>query len=115
MSSQECDGGLRTWLLIAVCVTAVCGILGAIFHGRGDGTRPSRFLDDDDDDYVEDDEGIGEIQTGMDLGPMEAGGSAPLGTLPTLAEVGGIPAAVGARGGAGGGVDPMDDNDSVTS
>ncbi|CAM9900851.1 unnamed protein product, partial [Scytosiphon promiscuus] len=53
---KECDGGLRTWLLTTVCVTAICGILGAAFHGKGDGTRPSRFLDDDDDDVW----GVGE-------------------------------------------------------
>lgn len=47
---QECDGGLRNWLLTTVVVTAICGVLGAVFHGRGDGTRPSRFLDEDDDD-----------------------------------------------------------------
>ncbi|CAM9493743.1 unnamed protein product, partial [Ectocarpus fasciculatus] len=51
----ECDGGLRTWLLTTVCVTAICSVLGAIFHGRGDGTRPSRFLDDDDAWGVDDD------------------------------------------------------------
>lgn len=49
-NAQECDGGLRKWLLTTVVVTAICGVLGAAFHGKGDGTRPSRFLDDDDDD-----------------------------------------------------------------
>ncbi|CAN0401172.1 unnamed protein product [Ectocarpus sp. 12 AP-2014] len=45
----------RTWLLTTVCVTAICSMLGATFHGRGDGTRPSRFLDDDDAWGVDDD------------------------------------------------------------
>ncbi|CAN0048996.1 unnamed protein product, partial [Ectocarpus sp. 8 AP-2014] len=48
-------GSDRTWLLTTVCVTAICSGLGAIFHGRGDGTRPSRFLDDDDAWGVDDD------------------------------------------------------------
>lgn len=96
-TQQPCDGGLRQWLLTAVCVTAVCGMLGAAFHGRGDGTRPSRFLDDDeDDDYAQPAPAMG-----MDLGPMEAaqnggggnesgdaGGSGT--TLPTLAEEEGV-------------------------
>eukprot|EP00903_Cladosiphon_okamuranus_P007644 g7413.t1 len=47
---KKCDGGLRNWLLTTVIVIAICGALSAGFHGRGDGTRPSRFLDDDDDD-----------------------------------------------------------------
>lgn len=79
-----------------MCVTAVCGILGALFHGKGDGTRPSRFLDDDDDDDDDEDGDYGQPSTaaeiGMDLGPMDSSRPAALPgpTLPTLAEEGGV-------------------------
>lgn len=95
--TQDCDGGLRQWLLIAVCVTAVCGVLGAVFHGKGDGTRPSRFLDDDEDDEYPPNSG-GAPAMGLNLGPMEAAqngdhsnGAMGGGTnLPTLAEEDGV-------------------------
>ena len=74
---QECDGGLRTWLLTTVCVTALCSVLGLLFHGRGDGTRPSRFLDDDDDDVwgaEEDSVSSGVVGLGSTVNNISGGG-----------------------------------------
>ena len=84
-----------------MCVTGVCGILGATFHGSNDSSRPSRFLDQDGDGYADDDYDDesyvdGESATtgsdrggsrGMDLGPS----GTPVGTtaqsgLPVLKE-----------------------------
>ncbi|CBJ31844.1 expressed unknown protein [Ectocarpus siliculosus] len=83
--NKECDGGLRTWLLTTVCVTAICSGLGAIFHGRGNGTRPSRFLDDDDAWGVDDDSinvsvssaagGTGGRASPPEMGPEDANGN----------------------------------------
>lgn len=80
---QECDGGLRNWLLTTVCVTAICAVLGALFHGRGDGTRPSRFLDEDDDDVWgvgDDDDSVG-VSVSSAGGGIEGGGG--VGLAPT--------------------------------
>lgn len=88
LARQKCDGSLRIWLLVAICVTGVCGLLGALFHGRAEGTRPSRFLDDGDeeDEEMGQDTGYGPPQ-GMDLRPMD---SVPVSKppLPTLDEEG---------------------------
>lgn len=70
-------------------MTALCGILGAIFNGRGDGSRPSRFLDDDG--YDEDQE---HPAPGLDLEPMDGvtnySTNAVPSALPTLVEEGGM-------------------------
>lgn len=64
-------------------MTGVCGVLGAVFHGRADGTRPSRFLDDGEEG--DDDEESYRHPQGMDLRPMEvATATGP--PLPTLVE-----------------------------
>lgn len=70
---QECDGGLRNWLLTTVVVTAICGVLGALFHGRGDGTRPSRFLDEDDDVWGVGGDSVG-VNVSSSAGGVEGGG-----------------------------------------
>ncbi|CAM9561866.1 unnamed protein product [Laminaria digitata] len=100
-------------------------MLGAVFHGKGDGTPPSRFLDDDDD-YSDDDvdsfNNGGSRPAGLDLAPMEPPVS--LTVPPELVEGGGgvgangVEGAVHAdadkRGGANGARDAMDE-ESMTS
>lgn len=71
-------------------MTAVCSILGVLFHGRGDGTRPSRFLDDDDDDNT---------WGGVDDRSVDAG----------------VSVGVNGAGGGGGGLGPMGDANSVST
>eukprot|EP00752_Nemacystus_decipiens_P002962 g2752.t1 len=73
--SKECDGGLRNWLLTTVVVTAICGILGALFHGKGDGTRPSRFLDEDEDDVW----GVDDDSVGVSVSSSAGGGGGGVG------------------------------------
>lgn len=97
---QECDGGLRNWLLTTVCVTTLCAVLGALFHGRGGGTRPSRFLDADDDNAwgVDDDSSIS-------VSVSSAGSGAVNGVRTGLGVTGNNNSSSSGGGGGGGGED----------
>lgn len=68
-------------------------MLGAVFHGKGDGTPPSRFLDEDDDsaDDVESFNNGHGRPAGLDLAPMEPPVSMTV-VPPELVEEGGVDA-----------------------
>ncbi|CAM9542639.1 unnamed protein product [Pylaiella littoralis] len=111
-SAQECDGGLRMWLLTVICVTAVCSALGALFHGRGDGTRPSRFLDNDDDDDDDNDTwgGVDDGSFGVSVSVSSVGGNGhgPTSDANNSATTGRVtPPLKMEEGGGGGGTDGM--------